>query len=98
MSKSSGRNWALEVYNPCPGVMPNVPASRQYAGGFATDLMLKDLSLAMEGAVESSVATPLGRVARELYVLHRDGGHGGLDFSSLFEDGAAAAAMLARIQ
>ena len=98
MSKSSGRNWALEVYNPCPGVMPSVPASRKYAGGFATDLMLKDLSLAMEGAAESSIATPLGRVARELYVLHRDAGHGGLDFSSLFEDGAAAAAMLARIK
>jgi len=98
MSKSSGRNWALEVYNPCPGVMPNVPASRKYAGGFSTDLMLKDLSLAMEGAAESSIATPLGRVARELFVLHRDGGHGGLDFSSIFEDGAAAAAMLARIK
>ena len=98
MSKSSGRNWALEVYNPCPGVMPNVPASRRYAGGFSTDLMLKDLSLAMEGAAESATPTPLGRMARELYVLHRDAGHGGLDFSSVFEDGAAAAAMLARIK
>jgi len=98
LSKSSGRNWALEVYNPCPGVMPGVPASRKYTGGFSTDLMLKDLSLAMEGASESSTATPLGRMARELYVLHRDGGHGGLDFSSIFEDGAAAATMLARIK
>lgn len=32
MSKSSDRNWALELYNPCPGVMENVPASREYTG------------------------------------------------------------------
>jgi 3-hydroxyisobutyrate dehydrogenase len=98
MSRSSGRNWALELYNPCPGVMPSVPASRKYTGGFSTELMLKDLTLAMEGAAASKTATPLGRLARELYVLHRDGGHGGLDFSSVYEDGAAAEALLARIK
>jgi 3-hydroxyisobutyrate dehydrogenase len=98
MSKSSGRNWALEVYNPCPGVMPNTPASRGYTGGFSTDLMLKDLTLALDGAVASGTATPLGRAARELYALHRGNGNGGRDFSSIFEDGAAASEMLARIK
>jgi len=29
MLKSSGRNWSLELYNPYPGVMENVPASRR---------------------------------------------------------------------
>jgi 3-hydroxyisobutyrate dehydrogenase len=98
MSKASGRNWSLEVYNPCPGVMPNVPSSRGYAGGFATDLMLKDVGLAMDAAAASGTPTPLGRAARELYVLHRDAGKGGLDFSSVYEDVAAAAALLARIR
>jgi 3-hydroxyisobutyrate dehydrogenase-like beta-hydroxyacid dehydrogenase len=46
MSKSSDRNWALEVYNPWPGVMEGAPASRDYSGGFGTTLMLKDLGLA----------------------------------------------------
>jgi 3-hydroxyisobutyrate dehydrogenase len=78
-------------------VMPNVPASRGYTGGFSTDLMLKDLSLAVDGAVASQTATPLGRMARELYVLHRDGGHGGRDFSSIYEDVASATALLGRI-
>ncbi len=27
MLQSSGRNWALELYNPCPGVMETAPAS-----------------------------------------------------------------------
>jgi 3-hydroxyisobutyrate dehydrogenase len=47
--KSSGRNWSLELYNPWPGVMDNVPASREYAGGFQVDLMNKDLSLSHGG-------------------------------------------------
>jgi 3-hydroxyisobutyrate dehydrogenase len=97
MCKSSGRNWALEVYNPCPGVLPGAPASRGYAGGFSTDLMLKDLTLAAEGAESTGTPTPLGRMARDLYRLHRDGGHGGRDFSSLFEDAAASAALLERL-
>jgi 3-hydroxyisobutyrate dehydrogenase len=97
MSRSSGRNWALEVYNPCPGVMANAPASRGYSGGFSTDLMLKDLSLAVDGAAATQTATPLGRAARELYRLHSQRGGGGRDFSSLFEDAAAAEELLGRI-
>ena len=93
MSKSSGRNWALEVYNPMPGVMDNVPASRGYTGGFGTDLMLKDLGLAMEIAQSAGAQTPLGTHARDLYKAHSDAGHGKLDFSSilkLIEDQALA--------
>ena len=67
MRRSSGGNWALEKYNPLPGVMENVPASRNYAGGFGTDLMLKDLGLAMESALATGTATPLGSMARNLY-------------------------------
>ncbi|MBW7910817.1 MAG: 3-hydroxyisobutyrate dehydrogenase [Alphaproteobacteria bacterium] len=85
MSKSSGRNWTLEVYNPMPGVMENVPASRGYTGGFGTDLMLKDLGLAMEIAASAAAATPLGAHARELYKAHSEAGCGKLDFSSILQ-------------
>jgi len=83
MRRSSGGNWALEKYNPLPGVMEGVPASRNYAGGFGTDLMLKDLGLAMESALATGAATPLGSMARNLYALHSAGGSGALDFSSI---------------
>ena len=36
MKQSSGGNWSLNVYNPYPGVMDGVPASRGYEGGFLT--------------------------------------------------------------
>jgi 3-hydroxyisobutyrate dehydrogenase len=83
MSKSSGRNWALEVYNPWPGVMAAAPASRNYGGGFGTALMLKDLGLAQQAAQATHAVTPLGAVARQLYQLHQQNGNGHLDFSSI---------------
>ncbi len=84
MAKSSGRNWALEVYNPCPGVSDNVPAARDYTGGFGVDLMLKDLGLAVESAGASGASVPLGQLARQLYDVHSKAGAGGLDFSSIY--------------
>ncbi len=84
MRQSSGRNWALELYNPCPGVMDNVPASRGYSGGFGVDLMLKDLGLAAESARTVQAAVPLGELARNLYALHSQQGAGALDFSSIY--------------
>jgi len=84
MSKSSGRNWVLELYNPCPGVMENVPSSKAYAGGFGVDLMLKDLGLATENASDLDASVPLGDLARKLYEVHSKAGNGQLDFSSVF--------------
>lgn len=85
IAKSSGRNWATEVYNPWPGVMPDVPASKGYAGGFGVDLMLKDLGLAAEAALQTRSSIPLGELARNLYSLHSADGNGKRDFSSILE-------------
>ena len=85
MRRSSGGNWALEKYNPLPGVMETAPASKNYAGGFGTDLMLKDLGLAQENAAAVRASTPLGGMARNLYAAHSLAGHGALDFSSVIK-------------
>ena len=83
ISKSSGCNWAVERYNPWPGVMENVPAAKNYAGGFGVDLMLKDLGLAAEAAMHAKSVIPLGELARNMYALHSTQGSGKLDFSSI---------------
>lgn len=85
MLQSSGRNWALELYNPCPGVMENVPSSNGYQGGFMSQLMVKDLGLAMEAATQCQASTPMGSLARNLFALHNSQGNAQKDFSSLFE-------------
>ena len=83
MAVSTGRSWATEVCNPWPGVLENAPASRGYSGGFGSDLMLKDLGLAVEAAVSVGATVPLGELARNLYSMNRQAGRGGLDFSSV---------------
>ncbi len=91
MKVSSGGNWTLDKYNPCPGVMDAVPSSKGYQGGFMVDLMVKDLGLAMDAALSSQSSTPMGALARSLYVSHAKGGHGKRDFSSIFEQFAVPA-------
>jgi 3-hydroxyisobutyrate dehydrogenase len=85
MLQSSGRNWALELYNPCPGVMENAPASNHYQPGFMSKLMLKDLGLGLDSASKSQSSVPMGALARNLYAFHNAAGNEELDFSSLFE-------------
>ncbi|MDF2155388.1 3-hydroxyisobutyrate dehydrogenase [Vibrio sp. CAU 1672] len=85
MLQSSGRNWALELYNPCPGVMETVPSSHGYQPGFMSKLMLKDLGLGLDAALQTHSSVPMGSLARNLYAIHNAQGNGELDFSSLFE-------------
>ena len=83
MLQSSGANWALQLYNPYPGVMDNVPAANDYEGGFLSQLMLKDLGLAMATVADSNAYTPMGELAAELYKKHCDSGFANKDFSSI---------------
>ena len=82
MLQSSGRNWTLEVYNPYPDVMDNVPASKGYGGGFMSAHMHKDLHLALQTANDTGVEVPMGRQATQLYDAHIKS-HAQQDFSSI---------------
>lgn len=85
INTSSGRNWSSDTYNPYPGVMDNVPASRGYTGGFGTDLMLKDLGLATEAAKQARQPVILGGLAQQLYQTFSSQGNGALDFSAIIK-------------
>lgn len=82
-STSSGSCWSLNTYCPVPGPVPTSPANRNYAPGFAVDLMLKDLRLSQEASRASGAATPMGAAASQLFELFAAQGHGGLDFSAI---------------
>jgi 3-hydroxyisobutyrate dehydrogenase len=84
-SQSSGQNWSMTSYCPVEGVGPASPADRNFDGGFATDMMLKDLRLAKAAAMSSGAVTPLGGHAESLYALLSEHGLGGKDFSSIIE-------------
>lgn len=80
-AKSSGQCWSLTNYCPVPGPVPASPANRDYAAGFAVDLMLKDLTLATEAEAETGAPSPLGAAARAAYQRLSESGLGGKDFS-----------------
>ena len=84
-SQSSGYNWSLNAYTPLPGVGMESPADNDYAGGFATPLMVKDLRLAMEAAETSDAAVPLGSRAAALYEDFLGAGNEDLDFSAIIK-------------
>ncbi len=84
-SQSSGQCWSLTSYCPWPGPVPTAPSNRNYEGGFATAMMLKDLKLAQEAAAKSGAAAPLGASAEGLYALFDRLGGGGKDFSAILE-------------
>ena len=84
-SKASGQSWSMTSYCPVPGVGPESPADRDYAGGFASPLMLKDLRLSQEAAGTAGIATPMGQKAMELYERFVAGGGEGLDFSAIIQ-------------
>jgi 3-hydroxyisobutyrate dehydrogenase len=83
VSTSSGQCWALTSYCPVPGPVPASPANNDYKPGFATALMVKDLTLAQDAAKASGAATPLGKHAQELYKAFDAAGNGGVDFSGI---------------
>lgn len=82
-SQATGRSWSMNDYTPVPGVGADSPANRDYQGGFAAALMLKDLRLAEDAAKSVGAETPMTDRARELYERFADAGNGGLDFSGI---------------
>jgi 3-hydroxyisobutyrate dehydrogenase len=84
-STSSGACWALTVNCPAPGPVPAAASNRDYAGGFAAALMLKDLLLSQQAAGSTGAPTPMGAHAARLYQSVVDDGEGGFDFSVAYK-------------
>ena len=74
MNASTARCWASDSYNPVPGVMEGVPASRNYAGGFGAALMRKDLGLAIDAAAAAGALPPAAAAAACAPAAASDGG------------------------
>ncbi|NYT40484.1 3-hydroxyisobutyrate dehydrogenase [Sphingomonas sp. R-74633] len=84
-SISTAQSWSMTSYCPVPGVGPESPADRDYQGGFAAPLMLKDLKLALEAAASVGANVPMGKRAEALYQAFVDGEGAGLDFSGIIK-------------
>src|ERR1700750_2488582 len=81
----AGQCWALTSYCPVPGPVPASPANNGYKPGFASALMVKDLTLAQDAAKAAGAETPLGKHAQEIYKAFDAAGNGGVDFSGIIQ-------------
>jgi 3-hydroxyisobutyrate dehydrogenase len=85
IARSSGNTWVMEHGHPVPGMVEQAAANRDYAPGFMTDLMAKDLGLAVNAARELRVPVAVAPAAQLLLRLASSHGYGRKDFSSVYE-------------
>jgi len=83
LSTSSGSCWAVNTYCPIKNVGPKSPSDNEFKGGFSTNLMKKDLTLAIEAALSSKTKIDFGQQTLEKFVdlVNKNEGH--LDFSNI---------------
>ena len=82
-STSSAQCWALTTNCAVPGPLPTSPANRDYAAGFATSLMLKDLRLAKDAGHTTGTPLALGEAAEAMFSQSEHAGNGPKDFSAI---------------
>jgi len=83
LSTSTASCWALNNYTPIKGVGPQSPADNDFKPGFSSQLMLKDLSLALSAANNANLNLDFGNRILEKYKEHVNGNKGHLDFSDI---------------
>ena len=84
IAKSSGNTWFMEKAHPVPGIVPTAASTRDYEAGFTTDLMAKDLGLAVNAARQLRVPVLVSPVAQQALRLASSHGLGKKDFSSVY--------------
>jgi len=84
ISKSSGNTWVMEHMHPVPGLVARAASTSDYAPGFTTDLMAKDLGLAVNAARTLRVPVFVAPAAQQVLRLASSHGLGRKDFTSVY--------------
>jgi 3-hydroxyisobutyrate dehydrogenase len=83
LTHSTGDCVAVRTRLPAPGVVPDSPASNGWKPGFMTDLMAKDLDLALGYGASAGVPLTSAATARQALTAASVAGYGREDFSSV---------------
>ncbi|KAH8829596.1 NAD binding domain of 6-phosphogluconate dehydrogenase-domain-containing protein [Flagelloscypha sp. PMI_526] len=88
VGSSTGSCWSMTTNNPVPHALADKspPCERDYEGGFAMALMLKDMGLASNVGKLSNCPLPLGEAAERIYAaaIEADPGLTKKDFSAIY--------------
>jgi 3-hydroxyisobutyrate dehydrogenase len=83
LTHSTGDCVAVRTRLPAEGVVPDSPASNGWAPGFMTDLMAKDLDLAIGYAAKARTPLLTSGLVRQILGAASEAGYGREDFSAL---------------
>ena len=83
VTHATGDCVAVRTRLPAEGVVPDSPASNGWAPGFMTDLMAKDLDLAIAYAAKANTPLFTPGIVRQVLGAASEAGYGREDFSSL---------------
>ena len=83
LTHATGDCVAVRTRLPVAGVVPDSPASNGWKPGFMTDLMAKDLDLALAYAAGAGVPLSTTAVARQALTAAASAGYGREDFSAV---------------
>jgi 3-hydroxyisobutyrate dehydrogenase len=84
IAKSSGNTWVMENMHPVPGLVARAASSNDYAPGFMTDLMCKDVGLAVDAARNLRIPLFVAPAAQQVYRLASSHGLARKDFTSIY--------------
>ena len=84
ISKSSGNTWVMEHMHPVPGLVARSASTNEYQPGFMTDLMCKDVGLAVDAARGLRIPLFVAPAAQQVYRLASSHGLGRKDFTSVY--------------
>lgn len=84
ISKSSGNTWVMEHMHPVPGLVARSASTNEYRPGFMTDLMCKDVGLAVDAARGLRIPLFVAPAAQQVYRLASSHGLGRQDFTSVY--------------
>jgi 3-hydroxyisobutyrate dehydrogenase len=81
LRNATGDSRVLRMRFPVPGVLPEAPASRDFAPMFPVDLIAKDLALAIGTAEEHGLDIPMAELALQRYRTAQGQDLGDRDYS-----------------
>ena len=84
IAKSSGNTWVMEHMHPVPGLVARSASTNEYRPGFMTDLMCKDVGLAVDAARGLRIPVFVAPAAQQVYRLASSHGLGRKDFTSVY--------------
>lgn len=78
---SSGNSWVVDKYLPVPDLVEDVPANHDYQAGFTSQMMLKDLNLALDAQPTLHLTQETQKIYQQLVEQNL----GDKDFSYIYQ-------------